>query len=67
MRANSLGTLDRVLLVEKVVAYGRESYYPADERSLAFCELLGQKILTTKDIENIKKIGFEIKTKEIVL
>lgn len=52
------------LTVEPVANYGRTEYRPSCEVSRMFCELLGQKGLSEKNIEVIKKMGFEFKIKE---
>lgn len=40
--------------------YGENKFYPICEKSKVFADLLEQKTLTKKDLEQIKKLGFEI-------
>jgi len=53
----------RVLQVRVTEKYGRETIYPDCERSRLFAELLKQTTLTRTNIEVIKKLGFEFKTR----
>lgn len=58
----------RILFVLPVPAHqGQTLYRPQCPLSERFCELLRQKTLTQSDVELIKLIGFEIRTKEIRL
>lgn len=43
--------------------YGHDLIYPACDLSKTFCELLGQKTFTLKNIQVIKKLGYEIEVK----
>lgn len=47
--------------------YGKRTYTPKCDESRSLCELLGQKTLTENNITLLKKLGYEIKTKEEVL
>lgn len=47
--------------------YGIRTIYPECPVSRLFAELLKQKTLTRRDIELIKRLGFEVRVKEIVL
>ena len=40
--------------------YGKPTMYPANETAKLFTELLGKKTLSIDDIQNIKKLGYEI-------
>jgi hypothetical protein len=50
------------LIVSTVQQYGREEYRPECETSKHFAELLGQKHLTRRNIDTIKKMGFSFRT-----
>lgn len=56
-----------VLTVSVLNHWGRVTIRPECELSRKFAELLGQKTLTEADIEIIKKLGYEVKTKEVKL
>ena len=47
--------------------YGQETFYPKCEVSRLFAKLLRQKTLTRRDLEGIKKLGYTIKTMEVVV
>lgn len=53
----------RTLEVSELTAYGRTEYRPENDTALFFAELVKQKNLTPKDIEHIKKLGFEVRLK----
>lgn len=55
------------LTVKYISRYGIETFVPLNEIAKLFCELLKQKTLTRRNIETIKKLGFEIKTEEVRL
>lgn len=55
------------LIVRHISRYGIETFIPLNELALLFCELLRQKTLTRKNIETIKRLGFEIKTEGVKL
>lgn len=40
--------------------YGNEMIYPVCEKAKVFCEMVGQKTLTSATIQGIKKLGYEI-------
>ena len=40
--------------------YGKNTIYPACDSSTTFCEMLGQKTLTTENIKYIKELGYDI-------
>ena len=40
--------------------YGENKFYPICEKSRVFADLLEQKTLTKRDLEQIKKLGFQI-------
>ena len=40
--------------------YGENKFYPICEKSKIFADLLEQKTLTKRDLEKIKKLGFQI-------
>jgi hypothetical protein len=48
------------IIVRPVSAYGRTEYRAACEVSTVFLELLGQKVLTERNIENIKRLGYRV-------
>jgi len=56
-----------VLYVERFVYYGRETIKPACPLSRGFADLLKQKTLTPDDVERIKKLGFEVRMREVKL
>lgn len=49
--------------------YGNEAIYPACEAAKVFAELVGQKTLTRRDIEKIKRLGYtvEVVTDQVTL
>ena len=40
--------------------YGNEHIYPACEKAEVFCRMLRQKTLTPRDVEQIKRLGFDV-------
>lgn len=40
--------------------YGNQMIYPLCERAKLFASMVGQKTLTMRDIEHIKKLGFSV-------
>lgn len=56
----------KILYVTLRQPHGKEIFDPAEGDQLAqrFCELLGQKSLTRKNIEAIKALGYEIRLRE---
>lgn len=40
--------------------YGKTLIYPVDDKAKVFTALIGQKTLTTKHLELIKSLGFEV-------
>ena len=60
---NEAVVLRPALTVRIVERYGRETIYPECEVSRGFAVLLKQTTLTREDIENIKRLGYEIRTK----
>jgi hypothetical protein len=40
--------------------YGEEKIYPACQKAVTFCKMLGQKTLTTANIASIKQLGFQV-------
>lgn len=48
------------ITVELHCYYGRKTFYPRCEQSLLFAKLLKHKTLTSRDIDLIKAIGFEV-------
>lgn len=46
--------------VSRIKQYGRDEYKPECEVSRKFTELLKQKVLTIKDIEKIKQLGYRV-------
>lgn len=57
----------RILFVSLSRPYGIETLRPECPRSQIFAELLKQKTLTRRDIEQIKRLGFDVRVKEVVL
>lgn len=54
---------EKNLLVKEVKNYSRIEYQPENPLAARFCELLGQKNLTQKNIESLKAIGFTVELK----
>lgn len=61
------GSAERTLVVAMRNYFGRVVISPVNEPARLFAELLGQKTLTEGDVELIKRLGFEIKTEELIL
>lgn len=40
--------------------YGRETIYPMCDKAKTFASLVGQKTLTTRDINLIKQLGYSV-------
>lgn len=59
--------MPKVLLVEIHNYFGRVVIEPINDEARLFAELLGQTTLTEKNIELIKKLGFEVKSPEVKL
>lgn len=57
----------RVIYVMPYGSYVNKLYLPECDTARLFCELLKQKTLTAENLEVIKKLGYEIRTKETVL
>jgi hypothetical protein len=57
------------IIVEVKDVYGSQTIYPVDVLAKGFVKLLGQKTLTSRDIDTIKEMGFtvEVKSPEIKL
>lgn len=55
---------DRTLIVSIVLWYGRETIKPQCRTSTIFAELLGQTTLTRANVNAIKRLGYEVRTKE---
>ena len=53
----------KTVYVRPYGAYGKTEYSPECEMSKIFTELLGQKRLTEKNIEVLKKLGLKFQTK----
>ena len=56
-------TTKLILFVSIKSKYGTETIYPDCEPSKIFAELLKQKTLTREDIETIKRLGYEVRTR----
>lgn len=52
-----MGNLITVVIKQ---VYGKETIYPACDKSKAFAKLIGQKTLTRQNITDIKSIGFSV-------
>lgn len=50
-----------VVLIKNV--YGQELIYPACEKSMIFAQIAGDKTLTEKNVNLLKKAGFTFKVK----
>lgn len=48
------------ITIEVKNVYGKQTIYPACEKSEIFASMLGQKTLTTSDLTKIKSLGFEV-------
>lgn len=67
-RSGELASSPGVIVVRWVARpYGVETFYPECRLSELFCSLRKTKTLTRRDIEIIKEMGFEVRTKEIKL
>lgn len=55
------------LEVTPVSSYGKREFRPECAASRLFVELLGQKHLTERNVETIKKLGYEVRLKGGVL
>jgi hypothetical protein len=53
------------LVVSVRKPYGVETFYPECPCSKAFADLLRQKTFTRRDIENIKRLGYTIVSKDV--
>lgn len=53
-----MSVLNERITVRVREVYGRRLIYPVCERAKIFAELTGQKTLTDKAVEKIKKLGF---------
>lgn len=40
--------------------YGNETIYPLCEQAKVFASMVGQKTLTSRDIDHIKKLGYTV-------
>lgn len=60
-------TCKGTLIVSVVDYFGRTTIKPECELSRLFAELLRQRTLTPDDVERIKRLGYEIRTKEVKL
>ncbi len=58
---------EKTLLVSYCMTYGREAFSPENDLALKFVQLLSQTTFSRVDLENIKKLGYEIKLKEVLL
>lgn len=52
----------QILEVELKSVYGRELIYPKNELAQNILQLTGRKTFYKKDLEILKKAGFQIKT-----
>ena len=65
--APHLGYVVSTIFVRVEKPYGVVTYYPECEASRALVVWLGQKTFTQSDIEQLKGLGYTVKTKETVL
>ena len=56
--------LTKEILIEVRDVYGHEKYYPACDASKIFAKLTRTITLTPAAINDIKKLGYEVKTKQ---
>lgn len=54
------------ITVEVRTVYGNQSIYPVCETAKTFCELLGTKTLPRRQIDLIKKLGYQIEVTQNV-
>ena len=40
--------------------YGNQTIYPICEKAKVFASMVGQKTLTMRDVEHIKKLGYTV-------
>lgn len=52
------------ITVEIKNVYGNTTIYPVCEKAKIFASMVGQKTLTSRDIEHIKKLGFEVEVQQ---
>ena len=52
------------IIVEIKQVYGNKTIYPVCEQAKLLCKLSGNKTLTTKSINLIKQLGYEIEVKK---
>lgn len=54
--------MDNIIEVEKKMHYGSQYIYPSNEQAHNACRLLNrQKTLTTKNIDDLKGMGFTVR------
>jgi hypothetical protein len=56
--------LTKEIVIEVRDVYGHEKYYPACDASKIFAKLTRTITLTPAAINDIKKLGYEVKTKQ---
>lgn len=55
------------IIVSIKTVYGNETIYPICEKAKTFASMVGQKTLTLRDIEHIKRLGFEIEVQPMTI
>lgn len=51
---------DKTVQVQIKSIYGNEMIYPVCEAAKVFASMVGQKTLTRRDIDHIKKLGYTV-------
>lgn len=49
------------ITVEIKQVYGKDTIFPVCKKAQLFADMVGQRMLTTRDINYIKMLGYEIK------
>lgn len=55
------------IIVSIKTVYGNDTIYPICEKAKTFASMVGQKTLTLRDIEHIKRLGFEIEVQPMTI
>ena len=49
-----------LVVVTKQINGGKPYYYPVNEIAHGLCEFIGQKTLTPKNVEQAKRMGYQV-------
>lgn len=66
-KGDHVAKADKTLEVERSNSHGKLKFRPQNPLAQKFCDLLGQKSLTLKNLEDIKSLGYSITTKLEIL